>query len=64
MNLGVSDSCVMSAMVLESILSDRQVCINVIDVTVFSNSVQSCQYVSIPVFLCAFQLISVLQNLI
>ena len=65
MDLGISDSCAMSVMILESILSDRSVYEDVTDMTMFSNSVQSCEYESFAVFLCAFQqLISVLLNLI
>jgi hypothetical protein len=67
MDLGISDSCAMSVMILESIfIRQWEVCNKyVIDMTMFSNSVQSCEYVSIAVFLCAFQqLISVLLNVI
>ena len=41
MDLGISDSCVMSVTVLEYILSDSEKCV-IDQVTMFNNSVQSC----------------------
>jgi len=40
MDLGISDSCVMSVMVLEYILSDSEKCV-IDQVTMFNNNVQS-----------------------
>ena len=41
MDLGISDSCVMSVTALEYILSDSEKCV-IDQVTMFNNSVQSC----------------------
>jgi len=64
MDLGISDSCVMS--VMNSFYQTVGIVYKyVTDVTIFIYSVQSCEYLSFAVFLCTFQpLICVLLNLI